>query len=246
MKALQYLSIFAISAMFVSCAKDAPPFEQLGSAVFIHASPGTGAVQVTRDTITSAPFTLSSFAYGANSTYLGVPVGSRRFRVWQASAPSTFIVDRTDNFNLNDIYTYVLYDTINPTTNRAPILRLRDDLTPPATGRVHVRFLHLARNAPAVDVTLVRTSVTPNDSVTLTNRSFIGESPNAEALQPFASIPGGLYVARLKVPGTQNVITSFTVGTTASPTLAAQRIVTLFATGTTRGTALALGNARHY
>jgi hypothetical protein len=246
MKALQYLSIFAISAMFVSCAKDPAPFEQLGSAVFIHASPGTGALQVTRDTITSAPFTLSSVGYGANSTYLGVPVGSRRFRVWQTTAPTTFIVDRTDNFNLKDMYTYVLYDTINPTTSRTSVLRLKDDLTPPATGRVHVRFLHLARNAPTVDVTLLRTSVTPNDSVTLTSRSFIGESPNPEALQAFTPIPGGLYTAKLKVPGTQNVITTFTVGTTANPILGAQRIVTLFATGTTRGTALALGNARHY
>jgi hypothetical protein len=111
----------------------------------------------------------------------------------------------------------------------------------PTGTNVHVRFLHLAPLAPAVDITLLRTSPS-TDSVTLTNRSYLGATPNATALSAFAPIPGGTYTIRVKLPGTQTVVATFALGTN----LSSGRIVTLAATGTARGQALGAMVLRHY
>jgi len=94
-------------------------------------------------------------------------------------------------------------------------VQLTDDLTVPSGTNVHVRFLHLAPLAPAVDITLLRTSPS-TDSVTLTNRSYLGATPNATALSAFAPIPGGTYTIRVKLPGTQTVVATFPLGTNLS------------------------------
>jgi hypothetical protein len=113
-------------------------------------------------------------------------------------------------------------------------VQLTDDLTVPSDTTVHVRFLHLAPLAPAVDITLVRTS--PKlDSVTIRNRAYIGATPNASALSAFTPIPGGTaYTLKVKAAGTQTVVATFSLGTA----LTSRRIVTLVATGTARGQAL--------
>jgi len=93
-----------------------------------------------------------------------------------------------------------------------------------------------------VDLTLVRTSVTPNDSVTLTNRSYIGASPTISALEPFASIPQGAYTLKVKLAGTQTVALTANLASLN----VANGIFTLFAAGTTQGQALTANAVRHY
>jgi hypothetical protein len=95
--------------------------------------------------------------------------------------------------------------------------------------------------APAVDLTLVRNAATP-DSVTLTNRTYLGASPNATSLSAFTPIPGGSYILRVKLAGTQTVVAAFSLGTT----LTSGRIITLAAIGTARGQALSAMALRHY
>jgi hypothetical protein len=115
-------------------------------------------------------------------------------------------------------------------------MRLTDDLTLPAAGRSHVRLVHAAQNAPAVDVTLVRTSATPLDSVTITNRSYIGSNPTeatVTASSTFTSIPAGNYSIRIKLAGTQTLARN-----PQAVTIANGGLYTLVAVGTARNIAL--------
>jgi hypothetical protein len=231
----------------VSCKPEAQIPEPAGSIAFIHASPGSPGVEALVDNrIVSQQrinFLQSSIAApGQPQIYLPIRTGSREVRISPDSGRTT-VFNATLNIETGKIYTAVAYDTLSSGRIRGVVLN--DDLSLPPTGSTKVRFLHLAPNAPAVDVTLRRTSVTPNDSVTVSNRSFIGATPNGAQLSPFVTIPGGTYTAVVKLAGTQTVVASVNL-TAASTSLAAGRIVTLFATGTARSVPLTLGGARHF
>jgi hypothetical protein len=172
---------------------------------------------------------------------MAITPGSRSIKISPDSGRTAFI-NANLQFDALKAYTVVAYDTLASTgaqTLRA--VQLTDDLTVPSDTTVHVRFLHLAPLAPAVDITLVRTS--PKlDSVTLSNRAYIGATPNATALSAFTPIPGGTYTLKVKLPGTQTLVTSFALSTTLSN----RRIITLAATGTARGQALGVMPLRHF
>lgn len=248
MKIVSILSLaVAGSLLLTSCEKTELPVNPGSSFVVLHASPGSPGVEVYVDT---ARNTTSPFAYTASSPFFSTDPGTKKLGIRAgAVAPATqptLEVASVEGFNFANqrAYTFLVYDTLNTTaSNRLRVLRLSDDLTIPTGINTHVRFIHAAPNAPAVDVTLVRTSATPVDSVTIRNASYIGTAPNETALSAFTPIPGGTaYTARVKAAGTQTVVASFSLGTT----LTSSRIVTLYATGTARGQALTVGNFRHY
>jgi hypothetical protein len=167
--------------------------------------------------------------------------GSRSIKVSPDSG-KTNVINANLQFDALKAYTVVAYDTL--AASGTPTLRavqLTDDLTVPSGTNVHVRFLHLAPLAPAVDLTLVRSVATP-DSVTLNNRTYLGASPNAASLSAFTPIPGGTYTLKVKLAGTQTVVATFSLGTT----LTSGRIITLAAIGTARGQALSAMALRHY
>lgn len=234
------------AVLLSSCEKTELPINPGSSFVVMHASPGSPGVEVYVDT---ARNTLAPFVYTASSGFFSTNPGVKRLAIRPgAVAPATVPgaeVASVENFNFENqkAYTFLVYDTLNTTaSNRLRILRLADDLTPPTGTNVHVRFVHAAPNAPAVDVTLLRSGVTPADSVTIRNASYIGATPNETALSRFTPIPGGTYTARVKLAGTETVVASFSLTTI----LSSGRIVTLFATGTARGQALTVGNFRHF
>jgi len=92
--------------------------------------------------------------------------------------------------------------TLNPRTfysafavNRVSALEpllLTDDLTPPAMGKAHVRFVHLSPDAPAVDVALAGGAVVFGD------KEFKG-------FTPFTPLPAGTYDLEVRVAGTSTV-----------------------------------------
>jgi hypothetical protein len=160
----------------------------------------------------------------------------------------TNVASNTFSYNVGQANTVIIYDTLTVGTGGVlsgslRMARLNDDLTLPAAGRTHVRFVHAAQNAPAVDVTLLRTSVTPNDSVTVSNRPYIGSSPSdavINASSTFSSLPAGTYSVRIKIAGTQTL-----ARTPQNFALLNGGIYTMVAVGTARGVALQALNFRN-
>jgi len=251
----QLLNILTIGTafLFASCDKEALELTAQSSAsvAFIHAAPTlppTTAVDILIDDLVSnggRRLTYGAVSVGGGAgnggAYMPITPGSRTIKISPDSAHTNFI-NATLQFEPKKAYTVVAYDTLAASGTRTlRAVQLTDDLTAPSGTNVHVRFLHLAPLAPAVDITLLRTSPS-TDSVTLTNRSYLGATPNATALSAFAPIPCGTYTIRVKLPGTQTVVATFALGAT----LSSGRIITLAAIGTARGQALNAMALRHF
>jgi hypothetical protein len=251
----QLLNILTIGTafLFASCDKEALELTAQSSAsvAFIHAAPTlppTTAVDILIDDLVSnggRRLTYGAVSVGGGAgnggAYMPITPGSRTIKISPDSGKTNFI-NATLQFEAKKAYTVVAYDTLAASGTRTlRAVQLTDDLTAPSGTNVHVRFLHLAPLAPAVDITLLRTSPS-TDSVTLTNRSYLGATPNATALSAFAPIPGGTYTIRVKLPGTQTVVATFALGAT----LSSGRIITLAAIGTARGQALNAMALRHF
>ena len=89
-----------------------------------------------------------------------------------------------------------------------------DDLTSPASGKAHVRFIHLSPDAPAVDV-----AVASSGAVVFGNVAF-------KQGTAFTPLDAGTYNLDVRVAGTS------TVALTLPPiTLTAGKIYTVFAKG---------------
>jgi Domain of unknown function (DUF4397) len=228
------------------CGKENNYTTNFASATFINASPSVNnaaprpGINIFVDTLAKSA---SVIAYRSSTGYLGIEPGSRKLELRTNTTPTAVLFNAAaESFEANKASSFIIYDTLSATNTSLKVLRLNDDLSLPTAGNIKVRFLHLANNAPAVDLTLVRTSVTPNDSVTLTNRSYIGASPVASTLEPFASIPQGAYTLKVKLAGTQTVALTAAL----SSLNAANGIFTLYAAGTTQGQALTANVVRHY
>ena len=93
------------------------------------------------------------------------------------------------------------------------ILLIEDDLTAPAQGKAHVRFIHLSPDAPAVDITLT------NGTVVFGNKAF-------KEFTAFTPLDAGTYDLQVRVAGTTTVALDL-----AGITLEAGKIYTVFAKG---------------
>jgi len=239
-------SIFILS----SCDKG---FEQPGSfssVAVIHASPvsSTSPTDTLHFFVDTARYNSTGVTYINSSGYLPVSSGTRPISIRRKSVNTSalYVATFPYDFARGKSYSFFVYDTTTSATGTAKVLRLQDDLTLPMANMAHIRALHLAPNGPAVDITLLRTSVTPNDSITITNRTYVGATPNEAALSAFTPVPRGTYTAKIKLAGTQTVATSAIVVLSPAADLNIGRIVTVFVTGTAKGRALAVGSFRHY
>lgn len=231
MKKIGFIIISA--TIFASCGKENTFSNNFGSAAFINLSMGTPGLEIFEDTTKKHG---GSIAVGGWSNYLAFVPGSRPTHVRRADNLQR-VASTNYTYNVGQASTVLIYDTLlvgagGALTGSLRLARLSDDLTLPDAGRTKVRFVHVAQNAPAVDVTLVRTSITPNDSVTIANRSYIGSTPSEAVLtasSTFSSLPAGTYSVRIKLPGTQTL-----VRTAQNFSLVNGGIYTLVATGTAR------------
>lgn len=228
------------AALLISCGKENTFSTNFSSASFIHASPGTPAFEVFEDTAKKHG---GSIALGSWSNYLGFVPGSKMTNIRRADSLQR-IFSGTFSYNLGQATTFIVYDTLvvgagGGLTGNLRVARLTDNLTLPNAGRTHVRFAHVAQNAPAVDVTLVRVGGTPAvaiDSVTISNRAYIGSSPSEASLtvaSTFSSLPFGTYSVRVKLAGTQTLARN-----PQTFTLVDGGIYTILAVGTARSVPL--------
>jgi hypothetical protein len=247
------IGFLALGAVLASCGKENTFTTDFGSVNIINAAP----VVSTAFAPLLPTFTLfvdtsiranTALTYRGATGYQAVTPGVRNLSLRLAGNTNRVLwTANNQQINNGQGYTYLIYDTLPiPVTATSTYrgVQLVDDLNLPATGQAKVRFAHLAINAPAVDVTLLRTSVTPNDSVTISNRSYLGAAPTLATIAQtatFSAIPAGTYSLRVKAAGTQTLALA-----PATVTIGNQNIFTFYAAGTAQGQALTANAFRHY
>ncbi len=201
--------------VFSSCDKDDDP--TYGQVLVTHASPDAPGVDLLIDDQkqNSAPL-----AYPSNTGYIDMETGNRNIKV-NVAGTSTTVINADFDVKQNTYYSIFAVDSV---ANLSAIA-FEDDLTTPAAGKAHVRFIHLSPDAPAVDV-----AVASSGAVVFGDVAF-------KEGTAFTPLDAGTYNLDVRVAGTS------TVALVLTPiTLSAGKIYTVFAKGFLAGTgAQALG-----
>jgi hypothetical protein len=213
-------NIFKLTTLFIataiisfsSCTKknDDPTF--YSSLSVTHASPDAPAVDILIDNskVTTAPF-----SYTNTTGYLKNLISGKRNIKVNVAGTTTNVINADITFEGNKSYSLFAIDSVSKLSTLSTV----DDLTTPAAGKAHVRFIHLSPDAPAVDIAVVG-----GGPVVFPNSSF----KQASAFTPLAA---GTYNLEVRVAGTS------TVALTLPPiTVADGKIYTVFAKGFLTGT----------
>lgn len=214
------VALFASVLTFIGCKDDdsvSPSPAPTGTAnvVAIHASPDAPAVDLLLDNAVVA----TNLSFQENTGYLAAPAGTRNVKV-RVNGGSAVVIDANLTIAAKTSYSVFAVDSVS----KISPLVLTDDLTAPAAGKGHVRFVHLSPNAPPVDIALV------GGSVVFANISFKGNTP-------FTPLNTGTYNLEVRAAGTSNVVL-----TLPPVTVGEGGIYTIFAKGFLNGTGMqALG-----
>ncbi|SIT91028.1 DUF4397 domain-containing protein [Pontibacter indicus] len=178
---------------------------ETSNVMVVHASPDAPGVDLLVD---DAKVNSAALTFPNNTGYLEVPAGRRNVKVNAAGTNNTVInanldLDRDDSYSVFAINTL---SAIEP-------LVLEDDLDAPASGKAHVRFVHLSPDAPAVDVAVT------GGPVLFSNRAF-------KSATEFTPVDAMSYNLEVRLAGTQTVVL-----TVPNVQLANGRIYTIFARG---------------
>ena len=209
--------IFLLSFLFIAsaCSDDdddsvAQPTPQNNANVLvIHASPDAPGVDLLVDNNVAG----AGLTFPNNTGYLTVDAGNRNIKV-NVSGTSTTVIEADLALATDGNYSVFAIDEVSQIT----ALVIEDDLTPPAAGNAHVRFLHLSPDAPAVDVTLT------DGTIVFGNNSF----KDYTAFNPLAA---GTYDLQVRVAGTTTVVLDL-----PGIALESGKIYSVFAKGFVSGT----------
>ncbi len=180
-----------------------------GQVLVVHASPDAPAV----DLLVNNTVVASGLIFPNNTGYLTVPAGTPNVKV-RVAGTATTVIDANLPITATTSYTVIAADSV---ARLAPIV-LTDNLTSPAAGKAHVRFVHLSPNAPAVDIAL------QGGAVVFGNTAF-------KASTPFTPLDAGTYNLEVRVAGTLTVVLNL-----PNTTFAEGGIYTVFAKGFLNGT----------
>ena len=170
-----------------------------------HASPDAPGVDLLIDNVKKNS---SALAFPNNTGYLSVISGTRNIKV-NVSGTSTSVINADLAFTKNQHYSIFAVDSVS----KISAVVLTDDLTAPAAGKAHVRFVHLSPNAPAVDVALT------GGGVVFGNKSF-------KEYTAFTPLDAGTYNLEVRLAGTSTVALPL-----PGIVLTAGKIYTVFAKG---------------
>jgi len=186
-----------------------------GQIMAIHASPDAPAVDLLVDGAVAG----TGLTFPNNTPYLTVRKGTRNIKV-NVSGTTTTVIEA--NLPVAAGASYSVFAT-GPVASIAPLV-LTDDLSRPAAGKAHVRFVHLSPDAPAVDVAV------QGGPVVFGNRAF-------REYTPFTPLAAGTYDLEVRLAGTSTAVLPL-----PGITLEAGKIYTVFAKGFVGGSgAQALG-----
>jgi hypothetical protein len=131
-----------------------------------------------------------------------------------ATGTETTVIDADVTFRQDSSYSIFAVNDVN---NIEPLV-VMDDLTTPASGNGHVRFLHLSPDAPAVDITL------DDGTVVFADYSF-------KEYSAFTPLSAGDYDLQVRAAGTSTVVLDLDPITVSDG-----MIYTIFAKGFLNGT----------
>jgi hypothetical protein len=184
---------------------DADEMATPARVMVVHASPNAPTVDVLVDDV---KVNTTGLSFPNNSGYLDVMSGQRNVKV-NAAGTTTSVINANVNLDANQNYTVF---AINNLANIEALL-LPDNLTAPASGKAHVRFVHLSPDAPAVDIAV------KNGPVLFSNRGF-------KSATDFTPVDATTYNLEVRLAGTNTVVLDL-------PGVALQngKIYTVFARG---------------
>jgi hypothetical protein len=194
----------AALALFVSCSKSDDTDASSGTAKtsLTNASPDAAASDLYVDNvkITAAPLGFGSTTSELGSPYLTVTSGSRSVRV--SPNGTTNYTQGTIPFTKDNHYSIFVLDTLSATSTLKGLVLL-DNLTAPAAGKAHVRFVHLSPDAGNVYVDFAKT----NDTTKISNRPYVGNIAVSDpAMGNFTAINSGAYNINIKAGTTDPVL----------------------------------------
>lgn len=207
-----YLFIFVSSFILSSCSDDdekivTPPVEK-SKVLVTHASPDAPGVDLLVDNTVAG----TNLTFPNNTGYLEVNSGTRNIKV-NVTGTSTTALEA--NLNLSTDKNYSVFAVNNVASIEAVVLE--DNLTTPASGKAHIRFIHLSPDAPAVDITLTSGTVVFGD--------YIFKEASA-----FTPLDAGTYDLQVRLAGTSTVVLDL-----PGINLTAGKIYTVFAKGLVSG-----------
>jgi hypothetical protein len=203
--ALTSATLFISLVMLSSCKKDEEVTQNYAKVLVTHASPNAPGVDLLVD---NSKQNSAALTYPANTGYLQVEAGTRNIKV-NVSGTSTTVINADLALSKDQNYSVFAIDSVS----KISALVLTDDLTAPASGKAHVRFVHLSPNAPAVDVAVT------GGAVVFGNKAFKGYTA-------FTPLDAGTYNLEVRVAGTSTVALPL-----PGITLQAGKIYTVFAKG---------------
>lgn len=156
----------------------------ISGVMFVHASPDAPAVDIRLGALPAA----RNLAFGDNTPYRFTLSGTRSIRV-NVAGTSTTVISARPRLERGTFYSVF---AANQVAAIEPVVTV-DDLTPPANGLAHARFIHLSPNAPAVDIAVT------GGPVVWGNASF----KDATAFTPLAA---GTYDLEVRLAGSSTVV----------------------------------------
>ncbi len=214
--ALTSATLFISLVMLSSCKKDEEVTKSYAKVLVTHASPNAPGVDLLVD---NSKQNTAALNFPSNTGYLQVEAGTRNIKV-NVSGTSTTVINADLALSKDQNYSVFAIDSVS----KISALVLTDDLTAPASGKAHVRFVHLSPNAPAVDVALA------GGAVVFGNKAF-------KDYTAFTPLDAGTYNLEVRVAGTTPPVLPL-----PGIVLEAGKIYTVFAKGFLGGTgAEALG-----
>lgn len=207
-------AVLAISSiLIVSCSDDdnnnTAPVPEKANVLVVHASPDAPGVDLLVDDAVAG----TNLTFPNNTEYLEVEEGLRNVKV-NVTGTSTTVINA--DLSLEGLTNYSVF-AVDEVAKLSAIL-IVDDLSAPAAGFAHVRFIHLSPNAPAVDIT------TKDGTVVFGNYEFKDYSD-------FTPLPAGSYDLQVRLAGTETVVLELN-----GISVADGNIYTVFAKGLVAGT----------
>jgi hypothetical protein len=179
------------------------------SVKVVHASPNAPGVDLLVDNATVK----TNLMFPENTGYLSVPAGTRNVKV-NVTGTSTTVIGA--DLPVMAGYSYSVF-AVDSVSRISPLVTV-DDLSAPAAGNAHVRFIHLSPNAPAVDIAVT------GGSVVWGNKKF-------KEYTSFIPLAAGTYNLEVRLAGSSTVVLPL-----PGITLQAGKIYTVFAKGFVGGT----------
>ncbi len=157
-----------------------------GSAqlMVVHASPDAPAVDLLVNDMTAG----TNLAFPANTGYMNVLATMKNIKV-NVAGTGTNVINADLGFTKGMHYSLFAVDAVASLS----ALLLEDDMTAPAMGTAHVRFVHLSPDAPAVDITLT------DGTVVFGNVAF-------KEFAGFAPVSAGMIDLQVRLAGTDTVV----------------------------------------